>query len=51
MRPLYQETILPNVCFVGGSSEIRYWIQLKSYFEKSKVSFSNFNNKELGFYS
>ena len=30
MRPLYQETILPNVCFVGGSSEIRYWIQLKS---------------------
>ena len=39
MRPLYQETILPNVCFVGGSSEIRYWIQLKSYFEKSKVVF------------
>ena len=39
MRPLYQETILPNVCFIGGSSEIRYWIQLKSYFEKSKVIF------------
>jgi len=39
MRPLYQETILPNVCFIGGSSEIRYWIQLKSYFEKSKVVF------------
>ena len=39
MRPLYQETSLPNVCFVGGSSEIRYWIQLKSYFEKSKVVF------------
>ena len=22
MRPLYQEMILPNVCFIGGSSEI-----------------------------
>ena len=39
MRPLYQEMILPNVCFVGGSSEIKYWIQLKSYFDKSKVVF------------
>ena len=39
MRPLYQEMILPNVCFIGGSSEIKYWIQLKSYFDKSKVVF------------
>ena len=39
MRPLYQEMILPNVCFVGGSSEIKYWIQLKTYFEKSRVLF------------
>ena len=39
MRPLYQEMILPNVCFIGGSSEIKYWIQLKTYFEKSRVVF------------
>jgi bacillithiol biosynthesis cysteine-adding enzyme BshC len=39
MRPLYQETILPNLCYVGGGGELAYWLQLKDYFERSSVPF------------
>ncbi|MCL4112429.1 UNVERIFIED_CONTAM: hypothetical protein GTU68_046955 [Idotea baltica] len=39
MRPLYQEVILPNLCYIGGGGELAYWLQLKSYFEKMKVTF------------
>lgn len=33
LRPLYQETTLPNLAYVGGPSEIAYWFQLKKVFE------------------
>ncbi len=39
LRPLYQETILPNLAYVGGPSEAVYWLQLKSVFEQYKTSF------------
>ena len=39
MRPLYQEAILPNLCYVGGGGEIAYWFELKDYFEKVKIPF------------
>ncbi|RLD27704.1 MAG: bacillithiol biosynthesis cysteine-adding enzyme BshC [Bacteroidetes bacterium] len=39
MRPLYQEVILPNLCYIGGGGELAYWLQLKSYFEAVKVPF------------
>lgn len=39
MRPLYQETILPNLSYTGGGGELAYWLQLKSYFEASKIEF------------
>ena len=39
MRPLYQESILPNICYVGGGGELAYWLELKEYFKKSEVSF------------
>ncbi|WP_026714113.1 bacillithiol biosynthesis cysteine-adding enzyme BshC [Flavobacterium daejeonense] len=39
MRPLYQEVILPNLCYIGGGGEIAYWLELKSFFETVKVSF------------
>ncbi|WP_142783659.1 bacillithiol biosynthesis cysteine-adding enzyme BshC [Changchengzhania lutea] len=39
MRPLYQEVILPNLCYIGGGGELAYWFQLKSYFDTSKVTF------------
>lgn len=37
LRGLYQETILPNVAFIGGGSEVAYWLQLRSVFEYYKV--------------
>jgi len=39
MRPLYQEVILPNLCYIGGGGEIAYWLELKSYFESSRITF------------
>lgn len=39
MRPLYQETILPNLCYIGGGGELAYWFQLKQYFDKVNTSF------------
>lgn len=39
MRPLYQEVILPNLCYIGGGGEIAYWLELKSFFDKSGVPF------------
>ncbi|WP_373517750.1 bacillithiol biosynthesis cysteine-adding enzyme BshC [Pricia sp.] len=38
-RPLYQEVILPNLCYIGGGGEIAYWLQLKSMFEAMEVPF------------
>ncbi len=39
LRPLYQEVILPNLCYIGGGGEIAYWLELKSYFESAGVVF------------
>jgi bacillithiol biosynthesis cysteine-adding enzyme BshC len=39
MRPLYQEVILPNLCYIGGGGELAYWFELKLYFEKVGVAF------------
>ncbi|MFK7814376.1 MAG: bacillithiol biosynthesis cysteine-adding enzyme BshC [Maribacter sp.] len=38
-RPLYQEVILPNLCYIGGGGEIAYWLELKAMFETMKVPF------------
>ena len=32
LRGLYQETILPNLAFIGGGGETAYWLQLKDLF-------------------
>ena len=37
LRGLYQETILPNVAFIGGGAEVAYWLQLRPLFEYYKV--------------
>ncbi|OYX27532.1 MAG: bacillithiol biosynthesis cysteine-adding enzyme BshC [Flavobacteriales bacterium 32-35-8] len=39
MRPLYQEVILPNLCYIGGGGELAYWLQLKAYFNTVNVPF------------
>ena len=37
LRPLYQEMILPNLVYVGGGSEMKYWLQLKELFENYNI--------------
>ena len=39
LRPLYQEVILPNLCYIGGGGEIAYWLELKSNFESNNITF------------
>lgn len=39
LRPLYQEAVLPNLCYIGGGGELAYWFQLKDYFNEVKVPF------------
>lgn len=37
MRPLYQESILPNLAYIGGGGELAYWIERKAQFEHFNV--------------
>ena len=39
LRPLYQEMVLPNLAYIGGSSEITYWLELKGIFDENEVNF------------
>ncbi len=39
LRGLYQETILPNIAFIGGGGELAYWLELKDLFEHYKVPY------------
>jgi bacillithiol biosynthesis cysteine-adding enzyme BshC len=39
MRPMYQEVILPNLCYIGGGGELAYWLQLKRYFDRMEVPY------------
>ncbi|WP_196887798.1 bacillithiol biosynthesis cysteine-adding enzyme BshC [Aureivirga sp. CE67] len=39
LRPVFQETILPNLCYIGGGGELAYWLELKSFFESQKLTF------------
>jgi bacillithiol biosynthesis cysteine-adding enzyme BshC len=50
LRPLYQETILPNLAYVGGPSEIPYWMQLKAIFESNQTPFPALIPRNFGLY-
>lgn len=39
LRGAFQETILPNIIFVGGGGELAYWLELKTVFEKAGVAY------------
>ena len=39
LRPLFQETILPNLAYVGGGGELAYWLERKSLFQHFGVQF------------
>lgn len=37
LRPLYQQVILPNLTYIGGTNEIAYWLELKKLFDHHQV--------------
>lgn len=39
LRPAFQESVLPNLAYIGGNAEIMYWIELKDYFESIDLPF------------
>lgn len=38
-RGLFQETILPNISYIGGGGEISYWLLFKNIFDKIEIPF------------
>jgi bacillithiol biosynthesis cysteine-adding enzyme BshC len=39
LRGAFQETILPNIAFVGGGGELAYWLELKNVFASANVPY------------
>ena len=39
LRGIYQETILPNILFLGGGGELAYWLEFKPMFDHYKVPY------------
>ncbi len=39
LRGAYQETILPNIAFIGGGGELAYWLELKTLFEALSIPY------------
>lgn len=39
LRPLYQQSILPNAAYIGGPGELAYWLQYKKMFDEFKITF------------
>lgn len=39
LRPVFQETILPGIVFIGGGGELAYWMELKKVFENVEVPY------------
>lgn len=38
-RPLYQESVLPNIAYIGGPAEVHYWLQYRSVFDAYNIFF------------
>lgn len=39
LRPLFQQTILPNIAYIGGTAEISYWLTLKQIFQSYSIPY------------
>jgi bacillithiol synthase len=48
LRPLYQETILPNLIYVAGPSELVYWSQLKPVFDDASLPYPLVMLRQMG---
>lgn len=50
LRPLYEEIILPNLAYIGGPSELPYWMQLKGVFDHYQTPFPMLIPRNFGMY-
>jgi bacillithiol synthase len=39
LRPLYQQTVLPNLAYVGGPGELAYWLEYRKMFKTEHTIF------------
>lgn len=39
LRGVFQETILPNIAFIGGGGELAYWLEFKELFKQHRVHY------------
>ena len=39
LRPLFQESVLPNLAYIGGGGELAYWLERKAQFAYFGVNF------------
>ncbi|MBS1748013.1 MAG: bacillithiol biosynthesis cysteine-adding enzyme BshC [Bacteroidetes bacterium] len=39
LRGVFQETILPNIAFIGGGGELAYWMELKGVFNQAGIPY------------
>ena len=39
LRGGFQETVLPNIAFIGGGGELAYWMELKNVFEAVNIPY------------
>ncbi len=39
LRGAFQETVLPNLAFIGGGGELAYWLELKNVFEAVQIPY------------
>jgi len=39
LRPVHQQMVLPNIAYIGGGSEVAYWLQLKTLMEHYSVHY------------
>lgn len=50
LRPVYQEVILPNLAYIGGPSEVPYWLQLKPIFDFYQIEFPILMPRNFGIF-
>lgn len=50
LRPLYQESILPGVAYVGGGGEVAYWLERKEQFDEVGIPFPVIIRRDSAFW-
>ena len=50
LRPLYQEILLPDLCYIGGGAEVAYWFQLQQVFADNHVPYPLVLPRNSGLY-